>query len=225
MEAEEILAQARANTQAPNGWIVLPLLRNKVIVGMVGWAFGMLVGFGLFAFIAPIVIPNNYELGMVAALFTTLLLGIFLFIGIGSAWSLIVDAGRLRNADKYLIVITPEDFVKQEKRKVIHVPLTSVRHVTARGVPPPERSTFRGNTVRDIPGVGENVTSFFLGRGLVPSGQRWLRRRRRTPTSLAFIDTRTDEEVIVVTDGAFGDPFMIAAQLKRYVASVHEFVL
>jgi hypothetical protein len=225
MEAEEILVQARANTEARNDWIVLPLLRNKVIVGMVGWAFGMLVGFGLLAFIAPIVIPNNYEHGIVAALFTTFLLGIFLFIGIGSAWSLIVDAGRLRNADKYLIVITPEDFVKQEKQKVTHVPLTCVRHVTARGVPPPERSTSRGNTVRDIPGVGENVTSFFLGRGLVPSGQRWLRRRRRTPTSLAFIDTRTDEEVIVVTDGAFGDPFMIAAQLKRYVASVHEFVL
>jgi hypothetical protein len=42
---------------------------------------------------------------------------------------------------------------------------------------------------------------------------------------LAFIDTRTDEEVVVVSDGAFGDPFMIAALLKRYVASVHEFVL
>jgi hypothetical protein len=204
---------------------VLPLLRNKVIVGMVGWVFGMIVGFGLFAFIAPIVIPNNYEHGIVAVLFTTLILGIFLFIGIGSVWSLTIDAGRLHNADKYLIVITPEDFVKQEKQKVTHVPLTCVRYVTVRGVRPPERSTPSGNTVRDIPGVGENVTSFFLGRGLVPSGQRWVRRRRRVPTSLAFIDTRTDEEVIVVTDGAFGDPFMIAAQLKRYVASVHEFVL
>ena len=225
MEAEEILIQAKASTEAPRGWIVLPLLRNKVVVGMVGWTIGILVGFGLFALVAPIVIPNNYEHGIVAALFTTLVLGIFLFIGIGSAWSLLVDAGRLRNADKYLIVITPEDFVKQEKQKVTHVPLTCVRHVTARGVPPPERTAPRENTVRDIPGVGENVTSFFLGRGLVPSGQRWLRRRRRAPTSLAFIDTRTDEEVIVVTDGAFGDPFMIAAQLKHYVASVHEFVL
>jgi hypothetical protein len=226
MEAEEILRQARASTEAPYGWIVLPLLRNKVVVGMVGWAFGILVGLGMFALIAPIVIPHNYEHGVVAALFTTLVLGVFLFISIGSAWSLIVDAGRLRNADQYLIVITPEDFVKQEKQKVTHVPLTCVQHITARGVPPPERTAAPGeNTVRDIPGVGENVTSFFLGRGLVPSGQRWLRRRRRAPTSLAFIDTRTDEEVIVVTDGSFGDPFMIAAQLKRYVASVHEFVL
>jgi hypothetical protein len=148
-----------------------------------------------------------------------------LFIGLGSAWALIVDVDRLRNAADYLIVITPEDFVKQEKDKITHVPLLFVRHVTARGVPPPERTATRGNSVRDIPGVGENVTGFFLGRGLVPSGQRWLRWRRRTPTSLAFIDTRTDEEVVVVSDGAFGDPFMIAALLKRYVASVHEFVL
>ena len=225
MEAEEILVQARASTGAPHGWVVLPLLRNKVALGIVGWAIGILVGMGFFALIAPIVIPNNYEHGIVAGLFTTLLLGMFLFIGIGSAWSLLVDVGRLRNADNYLIVITPEDFVKQEKEKITHVPLTCVRHVTARGVPPPERTAPRENTVRDIPGVGENVTSFFLGRGLVPSGQRWLRRRRRAPTSLAFIDTRTDEEVVVVTDGAFGDPFMIAALLKRYAASVQEFVL
>src|SRR5947209_3544608 len=155
MEAEEILTQARASTQAPHGWIVLPLLRNKVVVCMVGWAFGILVGLGLFTLIATIVIPNNYEHGIIAALFTTLMLGVFLFIGIGSVWSLIVDVDRLRNADQYLIVITPEDFVKQEKQKIIHVPLTSVQHVTARGVPPPERTTPGKDVVRDIPGVGE----------------------------------------------------------------------
>jgi hypothetical protein len=38
----------------------------------------------------------------------------------------------------------------------------------------------------------------------------------RTPTSLAFIDSRDDSEVTVVTDEAYGDPFMIAALLKQY---------
>jgi hypothetical protein len=225
MEAEEILTRAKAGPEVPQGWVVLRLLRDKVVLGIVGWAFGIIIGLGLLAFIAPIVIPYNYEHGVAASIFTTILLGVLLFIGLGSAWTLIVDVNRLRNADRYFIVLTPEDFVKQEKDKITHVPFTFVRHVTSRGVPPPERTPSRGNTVREIPGVGENVASFFLGRGLVPSGQRWLRRRRRTPTSVAFIDTRTDEEVIVVTDAAFGDPFMITALLKRYAASVQEFVL
>jgi hypothetical protein len=225
MEAEEILTRAKAGPEVPNGWVVLPLLRDKVVLGIVGWAFGIIIGLGLLALVVPIVIPYNYEHGVVAGIFTTLLLGVLLFIGLGSVWTLIVDVDRLRNANRYLIVLTPEDFVKQEKDKITHVPLTFVHYVTARGMPPPERTPTRGNTVREIPGVGENVASFFIGRGLVPSGQRWLRRRRRTPTSLAFIDTRTDEEAIVVTDGSFGDPFMIGALLKRYTASVQEFVL
>jgi hypothetical protein len=41
----------------------------------------------------------------------------------------------------------------------------------------------------------------------------------RVPTSLAFIDSRTDTEVTVVTDKSFGDPFYIAAHLKQYAAA------
>jgi hypothetical protein len=41
----------------------------------------------------------------------------------------------------------------------------------------------------------------------------------RTPTTLAFVDSRTASEVLVVDDKSHGDPFMIAALLKQYVAS------
>ena len=41
----------------------------------------------------------------------------------------------------------------------------------------------------------------------------------RTPTSLAFVDSRTERQVVVVDDKSHGDPFMIAALLKQYAAS------
>jgi hypothetical protein len=117
------------------------------------------------------------------------------------------------------------------------VPLVYVRHVTARGVRPADpdnvvvnagggnRAQIRHTTanqggVRQFSGAGENLTGLIFGRGFVPSGQRWRRKRMRTPMSLAFIDIRTDSEVTVVTDEAYGDPTMIAALLKEYAAHV-----
>src|SRR5215472_10569298 len=220
MESAEILAQARLGDEAPHGWIVLPLLRNKVAIAIAGWIIGAIIGLGLFALMASVMIPNNFKSGPAAAIFSAILLGVVLFIGIGSIWAAIGDIGRLRNADKHLIVITPEDFVKQEGKKIIHVPLMYVRHVTARGKAPVDRTTPEENQLREIPRASENVAGFLLGRGLVPSGARIRRRRMRTPTSLAFIDTRTDSEVTVVTDEVYGDPFMIAALLKQYAAAV-----
>jgi len=99
-----------------------------------------------------------------------------------------------------------------------------VRHVTARGKAPPDRTVPRGDALNEIPRASENITGFFFGRGLLSSGARLRRRRMRTPTSLAFIDTRTDSEVTVVTDGVYGDPFMIAALLKQYAAAVQAIV-
>lgn len=222
MEAEEILAQAKADSDHPDSWIVLPLLRNKVITGILGWAFGVLIGFGLFLLIAPAVIPSNYEHGLLAALFTTILLGLLAFIGIGSLITLVGDLVRLRDAHNHIIVITPNDFVKQEGQKIVHVPLINVRYVTARGTPPPDRSKENNRGMDDIPGRGENIAGFLFGRGLMPSGQRWRKKRRRTPTSLAFLDTRTDAEVTITTDAAYGDPFLIAAYLKEYANSAQQ---
>ena len=235
--AEDILTQARTNTNMPKNWRVFPLLRGKVIWGIAGWAFGIVLGLGLLALLAPIVIPGNYQHGAVPALITTVLLGIFLFIGLGSLWTLIVDVQRLSQADKHLIVITPEDFVKQEGEKIVHVPLVYVCHVTTRGIRPADpddvvvnagggnrtqirRTTANQGGVRQISSAAENLTGLIFGRGLVPSGQRWRRKRMRTPMSLAFIDIRTDSEVTVVTDEAYGDPTMIAAFLKEYAAHV-----
>ncbi len=224
MQAEEILKQAKAGDELPHGWIVFPLLRNKVIMAIAGWALGIVIGLGLFAMVASVVIPYNYQHGFTLALLATLLLGVFLFVGLGSLWALVMDTRRLLQPDKYLMVLTPEDFVKQEGNKIIHVPCINIRHVTARGTPPPDRSVPNENQVRQVSTMGENVAGFFVGHGLVGSrsGTRTRRRGQRTPTTLAFIDTRTDQEIIIANDNAFGDTFMIAALLKQYAADVQQ---
>ncbi len=216
MEAEEILAQAKAPGELPASWKVFPLVRRTVTLALFGWAFGFILGTGLLVLAVPDVIPVNYQHGPVSAFFTTLLLGILLFVALGSLYAFIIDARRLRDAANHLLVITPSDFVKQEGKKIIHVPLVNVRYVTTRGVQMPKKDD--ATSIKDVPGASENTVAFFLGRGLVPSGQRWLKRRRRTSITLAFIDTRTEQQVIALTDTAYGDPFLIAAFLKDYAA-------
>lgn len=222
MEATEILERARSSEEAPPGWLVLPLLKRKVQVSILGWAFGIIVGFGMLAFIASATIPYNYQQGVVAGCFTTILLGIGLFIGAGSAWAMVLDIRRLRDAERHIIVITPDDFVKQEGDKIVHVPLMYVRHVTARGTPPPERTATGGNVIRDMPGAGEQTAGFIFGRAFFPQGFRQRRKRMRTPTTLAFLDSRQDTQVVVATDSSYGDPFEIAAYLKQYAARVQQ---
>jgi len=223
MEADDILMRVKSSDEPPHGWVILPLVRRQVMTGIAGWVFGIFMGLGLFIAVALTVIPSNYKQGTAAAIFTSILLAILLFIGLGSLWATYVDTRRLMDADRHLIVITPDDFVKQEGNKVIRVPLMNVRHVTARGVPPPDRTPSRESAIRQVPSVGENMSSMIFGRNIMrtgsSSGPRFRLRRMRTPTTLAFLDTRTDTEVIVATDKAFGDPFTIAALLKQYAAS------
>jgi hypothetical protein len=221
MQAEEILTRARAGDELPQGWLIFPLLRNKVLLSMGGWLFGIVMGLFLFVLVVPIVIPSNYQRGFGTALITTILLGIFLFIGLGSLWSLITDIWRLKHADRYMMVLTPDDFVKQDGNKIIHVPCVNIRHVTARGIPPPDRTPPTGDVVEQVSGVGEGVASLFFGRRATSEpGSR--RKGRRTPTTLAFVDTRTDSEVIVANDKSFGDTFYIAALLKEYAGSAQQ---
>ena len=220
MDSSEILMEAKTSSETPHGWIVLPLMRSKVIWDIIGWILGILLGLGLFIGLAFIVIPYNYQHGIGPAIFSSILLGLLLFIALGSAWAVIVDVRRLQQADKHLIVITPEAFVKQEGEKIIHVPLMYVRYITARGTPPPDRSAAGERVDTSSLNAGDNVIGFFAGRSFTQSGMRWRRKRMRTPTTLAFVDSRTDTEVTVVTDRSHGDPFMIAALLKQYAASV-----
>src|SRR6266516_2569843 len=102
MEASEILEKARAGGELPNGWVVLPLLRNKVRLGILVWIAGAIVGFVFFAVMVHHMIPCNYLYGFIPALISTLLLGVVLYICIGSVWKIIVDTRRLLEAGKHI---------------------------------------------------------------------------------------------------------------------------
>src|SRR5438128_8127 len=153
-ESFEMLEKVRTGSEIPPGWIVLPLLRSNLLLAMAGWLFGILLGLGLFAGLATIVIPYNYQHGVGPAIFSTILLGFLLFVGLGSIWALTVDVRRLLQLDKHVMVITPNAFVKREGEKIIYVPLMYVRHVTARGAAPPEHND------RSMPSAGENMAGF-----------------------------------------------------------------
>jgi hypothetical protein len=220
MESVEILAQINAEEGVPHDWLVFTLLRQKVLIGILGWIVGALMGGVLFAFMAPIMIPHNYQLGVAAAIFSTIILAIVLYVCLGSIWAMVTDILRLLHADEHVIVITPTDFVKQEGKKIIHVPLEYVKYVTARGTPPVDRSLETARQDARTGNVSEGMGSLLFGRRFTEAGRRGLRRKRaRTPSTLAFVDSRTDKEVIVTTDKAYGDPFYIAAHLKEYAAA------
>jgi hypothetical protein len=218
MESVQIMAQVSSEESIPGDWLVFPLQRQKVLVGILGWIFGAVVGGLMFALMAPIMIPHNYFSGVFSAVLSTLVLGIVLYVCLGSIWALITDLLRLREAEKHVIIITPEDFLMRDGKKVIHVPLEYVKYVTARGTPPVDRSAeAAAEDARPI-GIGEGLTGLFIGRRAASGARKggFGRRRMRTPTTLAFVDSRTDKEVIVVTDKAFGDPFFIGENLKAY---------
>jgi hypothetical protein len=213
MEAEEVLRRVRTGEDLPDSWMVFPLLRKQVLIGISGWVVGLIMGLGLLALIAPVMIPDNYQRGVGVAIFSTLLLGVLLFVTIGSIWFLINDGRRLRQADKHLIVITDEIFVKQEGDKITCVPLAAIRYVTPRGraSAQPETEPRPASSVAILGGM------FGAGRNSKDgSNPRQRRQRMRAPTSLAFIDTRTNREVTVINDSAYGDSFSIATVLKEY---------
>ena len=222
MEATEILEKARAGGEPPKGWIVLPLLRSKVRSGILGWIAGAIIGFGFFIVMVPLMIPHNYLFGFIPALISTVILGMVLFVGIGSVWQIIVDTRRLLEADKHIIVITPDEFVMQDGEDIRHVPLMYIRNVTARGIVPPDRTAPDGAVVSNMPHVGENLSGFLFGRGFIPTISRWRARRRakNTPSTLAFIDSRTNSEVIIRDYNLYGDPTKIATLMQDLTSSV-----
>src|SRR5260370_31528656 len=115
-----------------------------------------------------------------------------------------------------MTVITPEDFVKQEGKKIIHVPLRYVRHVTARGVPPPDRTAPSGGALSEVPRPGDNLVGFLFGRGFIPTVSPQRRKRMRAPTTPSYLDARNDTDARFAPRASCGDNWSIAAMLTQY---------
>jgi hypothetical protein len=194
MNADDVLARARSGL-APDHWSVLPLRREVVRRSVRNWSALAVVGFALFIPAAITTIPHNYALGGFSVCATTFLLLALGAVAVGGAGIAIYDLRRLQRAEQYLMVITPDDFVKAEPGRVTHVPMEHVAYVTLRGVwipgdDPHER-------LHDVPGQrGDRFNRLATPR---PTP------RKRGAPSLAFVDTRDDSEVLVATDDAHAD--------------------
>ncbi len=206
MDAEEILTIARTATEPPESWTVIPLNQQITRQAAILWTGGSLVGFGLMIWLY-IAVANIFSFYSIQFFFM-LVLG---FIGVGSAFVVVGRVRKLLDADHYLIVLTPEVFVQQRGKTITEVPLRNVANLTLRGV-------FGGNVAyTQYDERDPRNAAFSLNQML---GGRQTQRARRTPDSLAFIDTRTDSPVIIAEDNSFGELPIIEELIRQYVESM-----
>jgi hypothetical protein len=215
MEAAEIMSTAQSN-DVPSNWVVLPLRRNQVGFSILGWAVGVVLGLGLFAGLFAAAWPDNFH-SVAGAIITSFFLALLGLTGFGSLWLLIKDARRWLQADRSMIVITPDVYFKQEAGKSELVPLEEVGFITVRGVKPPNQqaSWAAYNAGTDTSSSEEDARIASSG----PMGNLFGGRRRkpRGPTSVAFVDLRTEKRVVVTEDHSYAHPFEIGETLRSYV--------
>ncbi len=201
MEAQEILERARQPGDPPEGWTVIPIDRKAVRMSILGWAGGAAVGFGLFVWIWLAVHTN-------ISIIHIIIFAVLAFVGIGSLILLAEKVRQLADAERYLIVMTPETFVQQTGNRVVSLPMHEIGHITMRGV-------FGGDatyTTRDDSDFRAAVVS-----PMQLLGGRRTQRPRRTPDSLAFVDLRDGTDITVAKDNAFAELPILDQLLRTYV--------
>jgi hypothetical protein len=200
MDAEAVLATARSG-QIPQYWMVWPLRRDLVLRSALKWAGLSLFGFILFIPALFATVPDNFTGSGLKLFFTSVLLLALGATALGSLGIALYDAWRVLRADEFLIVMTPDDYVKAEPGRITHVPMEHVSYVTMRGVKHPmEQARQAGSYAVGSYGADpySQIDRYRFMRGLATF--------RREPTqspSLAFLDTRSDREVVVATDDSF----------------------
>lgn len=209
MDAADVLERARSG-HAPTTWNVWPLRRARVRRAALGWVTTGVIGLGLLALMISIMYPDNFANSDFKAFFSTLMLMLVAVVGFGGLGIAIYDFWRLAHAGEYLLVITPEDYVKQEPRHTTHVPLEAIDNVTVRGAKPDERE----QVIRE----GDNYQSLRATNALarIARGFSTPRQPKQAP-SLAFVDLRTNKPVVVATDDSFDDIATIERVLSYLV--------
>ncbi|HKS71494.1 MAG TPA: hypothetical protein VJQ45_13805, partial [Ktedonobacterales bacterium] len=160
------------------------------------WA--LYAGFGLLIFVPALlfILPGVLANGVAASWGGLVVLVLSGAVVLGSLVCVALDLVRWARAGQYLIVMTPDDYVKQEPGKVTHVPMAAVADPTVKGLPDP-------GAVMTVTRELQRSPAAALARGDVLTGAAF-RTPRRAP-SLAFRDRRTDTVVVVATDAAFDD--------------------
>ena len=215
MEAAEILSTARSDS-APHNWVILPLRRNQVGLAILGWAVGTILGLALFAGLFLATWPDNFEHGAGGIIITSVFLALLAFTGVGSLWLMVKDTLRLFRANESIIVITPHAYCKQDGKRIDLVPLEEVGYLTTKGARAPgshsswaryeEQQSSYTPQDRQL-SAGGNIRQMF----------GWRRRNPRGPTSVAFVDLRTDKKILVTNDSSYGHPYEVGQTLQTFV--------
>jgi hypothetical protein len=196
MDADSILATARSG-DAPGTWVVWPLRRDFMRNSSLKWLGLSVVGFLLLIPVILSTVPGVFDLRGFAFVCTGIVNLTLAALAFGALGIAIYDGWRLLHADDFWLVVTPDDYVKaMPGGKVTHVPLEYVQAITLKGVRAPIETV---ETPFDATARG--VSPMFR----VPLRLSNYRRQRATPASLAFVDTRTGQVVVVATDAAFDD--------------------
>lgn len=204
MDAQAVLATARSG-DVPSSWYVWPLRRDYVLRSAFAWAGIALLGLVLFIPACISALPTFPQRHAGGIIFTSVILLVLGALAVGGAGVSIYDFYRLRYANDYWLVLTPDEFIKAEPRKIVHVPLEHVGDIVMRGVKLPEDDRESARTLMRS-GILGNM--FGVGR---------LRREPKTPPSLSFIDRRTDKSVVVSTDESFDSLYSLEQILSDTV--------
>jgi hypothetical protein len=196
MDPNTILATARSG-DIPSGWVAWPLQRTYVRNSILRWSALAVVGFLLLVPATISTVPGIFSLrgfGFVITAIILLALGAFAFGALGIA---LYDGWRLIRANDFWLVITPDDYVKSGPAdRVTHVPLQYIESITLKGVRVP-----MDTAETPFDGTARGVNPILRA----PMRLSIYRRRQATPSSLAFVDSRTNHAVTVATDAAFDD--------------------
>jgi len=205
MDAGEVLVTVRSGS-APGSWTVWPLRPDRVRRSVMSWAIATIFGFALFIPFVLLVLQPNFFSSWFSIVVSGLLLLLLGAVAFGSLGIMVFDIWRLRHADEFIVVVTPQDYVKAEPGKITHVPTSEMVYVTLRGVKVPHGVAASAERERS-PATG------MMGQMMNPG---IIRREPARAPSLSFLDLRTDTEVTVTTDDSFGDLLALAETLRTF---------
>src|SRR6185312_2095537 len=205
MEPQEIISSAESGSY-PANWHVWTLRRGLVFREIAWQTFISVCGFLLLGYGLYATIPDNFTDGPWKIGLTICLLALFAVMAFGGFALMAGDINRLRLAGRYLLVMTPDDFLKRTPGSIIHVPMEYVTDLRLIGV--------KARTQEDMERPGGMMQSIrFPG---VFNGISLMRTPRMQP-KLTFVDDRTSKLVVVGQDHAFEDLGALEYILRIYV--------
>ena len=197
MDAQTILDTARSG-KVPDTWNVWPLRVERVRRSALGWSLCALAGFIILIPVVISTIPYNFTHGTALAIFAIVILMLVGGVAFGSLGIATYDIWRLIHASEYLLVITPEDYLRVGPgSRQRHVPIADIAYVTMKGV--------KVNDPYAAARAADPSNMSALKRISHVAGNFYSPREPKRAPTLAFLDTRTNTEVVVATDDSFDD--------------------